>query len=281
MPVTSFVPVQDVYVSSNYPDRNFINRPEGDVLFAGSLADEGDIYRSFLLFDISKPYHGIPPNSTIQSATLQLTVYRNDNPNKARLCLFEVLSPWDQKTVTFNTQPQVLFTGLTTVSGPPPSVLELGVGAIIRKWYDGTSPNHGFALQGMENSKRSILGLRSTRFPDSRFWPSLKVEWDLGTVSPAINDVLSGAPRTSSFINIEGKEQVTFMILNQTRGNLRGAVEITLPKGLQLTDPATDFSIPPGHHRIINYSTAASLVRIRFTEAGRGTYQVSASTRDA
>ncbi|MEN6391219.1 MAG: hypothetical protein ABFD04_12445 [Syntrophomonas sp.] len=37
MPVTTFDPVQDVYISSAYADQNFYNRTQGNVLFAGSF----------------------------------------------------------------------------------------------------------------------------------------------------------------------------------------------------------------------------------------------------
>ena len=83
MPETTFSPVQDVYIASAYPDRNFFNRTQGDVLFVGSFTNENDIYRSLLQFDLFTPYHGIPPNSSIENATLQLAMYRNDNPGVA------------------------------------------------------------------------------------------------------------------------------------------------------------------------------------------------------
>lgn len=70
MPVTTFTPCQNVYISSAYPDQNFANRTQGDVLFAGTFTDANDIYRSLLQFDIFNPTHQIPPNSTIESAFL-------------------------------------------------------------------------------------------------------------------------------------------------------------------------------------------------------------------
>jgi len=37
MPVTTFTPIQNVYISSAYPDQNFANRTQGDVLFVGTF----------------------------------------------------------------------------------------------------------------------------------------------------------------------------------------------------------------------------------------------------
>lgn len=61
MPVTTFTPIQNVYISSAYPDQNFANRTQGDVLFVGTFTSPNDIYRSLLLFDVSPSNRAIPP----------------------------------------------------------------------------------------------------------------------------------------------------------------------------------------------------------------------------
>ncbi len=281
MAETTFSPVQDVYIASAYPDRNFFNRIQGDVLFVGTFTNENDIYRSFLQFDLFTPYHGIPPNSTIENASLQLTMYRNDNPGVAQLIVTDVLEPWDQSTVTFNNQPAVSDIGSQGVPGPAPSILTVNVRGVVIEWYNGTSPNNGFALRGRENANNNILGFRSTRFPDSRQWPSLTVVWDHGVLKTFPFEIFTGAPRQSTFINMEGQDQITFLVQNQTDGNLSGAVEVSHPGGITVIDSNTGFTIPPLGQRVITYSAAVAAARLSFSSAGQqGFYRVSAATRD-
>ncbi|MGI6513898.1 MAG: DNRLRE domain-containing protein [Syntrophomonadaceae bacterium] len=281
MPETTFSPVQDVYIASAYPDRNFFNRTQGDVLFVGSFTNENDIYRSLLQFDLFTPYHGIPPNSSIENATLQLAMYRNDNPGVADLRVTDVLEPWNQSTVTFNNQPAVSDIGSQGVPGPAPSTVSSIVTSIVINWYNGSRPNNGFALRGLENANNNILGFRSTRFPDSRLWPSLTVRWYRGTTTFYPFEILTGAPRQSSFINMVGQEQITFLVRNETDGNLVGAVEVVQPVGVRVIDSSTAFTIPPQMERVINYSAAVRAASLNFTSAGeQGAYLVSAATHD-
>ncbi|NLV17765.1 MAG: DNRLRE domain-containing protein, partial [Syntrophomonadaceae bacterium] len=105
MPVSVFTASQDVYISSAYPDQNFANSIQGNVLFAGTFTGVKDIYRSLLQFDILSPGNGIPPNSTIESASLILYMYRNDNPGTARIEVFRLTDFFDENTVTFINRP--------------------------------------------------------------------------------------------------------------------------------------------------------------------------------
>jgi hypothetical protein len=91
---------------------------------------------------------------------------------------------------------------------------------------------------------------------------------------------LSGAPAMSSLIDMSGKEQATFIILNSTNGTLQGSVLLQNSGTNPVSDPNTAFSIPPGQERVINYTAAVDFLRLRFTAAGAGTYVVQSKTRD-
>lgn len=280
MPVSTFTPIQDVYISSAYPDQNFANRTQGDVLFAGTFTGPNDIYRSLLQFDLSTPTQGIPPNSTIESASLLLSMYRNDNPGTARVEVLRLTDFFDQNTVTFNNRPPVsLFQG-AVIPQAAPALVRINLSLLVEGWYSGSIPNNGIELQGLENDNNNIVGFRSTRFPNSGFWPALQVTWSKGTVSGTVFENLSGAPAMSSLIEMSGKEQATFIIVNRTNGTLQGSVLLQNSGTDPVSDPNTAFSIPPGQERVINYTAAVDFLRLRFTAAGAGTYVVQSKTRD-
>ncbi|MGI6128342.1 MAG: DNRLRE domain-containing protein [Planifilum sp.] len=284
MPISVFNPIQNVYIASAYPDTNFANRTKGDVLFVGTFTGAADIYRSLLQFNLSEPTHGIPPNSTIRAATLVLNMYRNDRLFAAQVSVYRLLDFFNQKTVTFNSAPGSSFPA--RIAGPDtpvvsPSSVRLGVTELVRGWYSGTIPNTGVELRGIEDANDNIIGFRSTRFPDSTVWPSLEVVWAKGTVSITTTDSLIGAPNQSRVVDMRGQEQATFLINNTTNGNLQGFVQVSQDNGAtMINDPSTLFNLLPGQQTVINYTTAADLVRVRFTAAGAGAYTVQSKTRD-
>lgn len=280
MPVTSLTPIQNVYISSAYPDRNFANRTQGDVLFAGTFTGPNDIYRSLLQFDVSPSNRAIPPNSTIESASLVLTLYRNDNPGTATLEVFDLVDVFDQNTVTFNNRPPAgFFQGSATVPGVP-TVVRINLTVLVQGWYSGAIPNNGLELRGLENNDSNIIGFRSTRFPNSENWPLLEVTWSKGTLSSTVFDVLAGAPTMSPLIDMSGKEQATFIISNNTNGTLQGSVLVQNSGFSPVSDPSTAFSIPAGQGHVINYTAAVDFLRLSFTAAGSGSYLVQCKTRD-
>lgn len=280
MPVTTFTAIQDVYISSAYPDQNFANRTQGDVLFAGTFTGANDIYRSLLQFDILNPSNGIPPNSTIEFASLLLFMYRNDNPGNARVEAFRLTDFFDQNTVAFNNRPPTGLIQGTVIPPAAPAFVNINISLLVERWYDGSVPNNGIELRGLENDNNNIVGFRSTRFPDSAFWPALQVTWSKGTVSGTVFDALSDAPATSSLIDMSGKEQATFLITNATNGTLQGSVLLQNSGVNPVSDPSTAFSIPAGQEHVINYTAAVDFLGLRFTAAGAGVYVVQSKTRD-
>lgn len=280
MPVSYFTPVKNVYIASAYPDENFSDRVLGNVLFAGTFTGANDIYRSLLQFKLDEPYHGIPPNSTIESALLTLNMYRNDNIGTASVEVFRLGDFFDEKTVTFNNAPPVVIGGPVVIPGFAQGNININMTLTVEGWYDGSIPNTGIELRGLENANNNILGFRSTRFPNIGFWPSLQVSWSKGTLSRTIFEQISGFPRLSSLVDMSGKEQVTFIINNSTNGTLQGSILLINSGIVPVSDPSTQFSIPPGQQRVINYTAAVDFVRLSFTSAGTGSYIVQSKTRD-
>lgn len=250
MPVNYFVPIQDVYISSAYGNTNFYAPPQGEVLFVGSYTEANDIYRTLLQFDLFG-VNGLPPNITIISAFLQLYLYRNDNLNIATLDGYEVLNSFNEQIVTFNNAPPSFFSVSVFTNGEytPTSVpfpINIEMTSQVQNWYTRSSPNNGIELRGIENSANNILGFKSTRFPNSRFWPKLLVVWSKGTVSEEFS-VLDSVPGFSDPIFMEGMDQVTFQIANSTNAPMQGVIQVSLYSGASFsTVPNTGFTIPVG-----------------------------------
>lgn len=281
MPVSTFTAVQDVYIASAYPDQNFDNRSQGNTLYAGTfIGGTSDIYRSLLQFNLFESTKGIPPNCTIESADLTISMFRNDNVGTAQVSIFRLLDFFNQSTVTFNTQPP----SDTTAFGPvtPPSrnsILNINILSLVQGWYDGSIPNNGIVLKGLENANDNILGFFSTRSPLSDFWPALRIKWSKGTLSEPITDILSGAPSFSTFVDMAGKEQATWLIFNPTATALAGVVQVL--QGTLLIDyPGSAFTVPAVGSQVVFFTGAVDSARLKITTAGADTYTISVETRD-
>ncbi|MEQ8176467.1 MAG: DNRLRE domain-containing protein [Syntrophomonadaceae bacterium] len=282
MPVSTFTAVQNVYVASAYPDQNFGKPSPGNTLYVGTyVGGTSDIYRSLLQFNIWEPNQGIPSNSTIESAELLLSLYRDDNRGIAQVSAFRLDNVFDQQTVTYNTKP---------LSIPPEfgpviptninSTVRINITSLVQGWYDGSIPNCGIELKGLENANNNILAFFSTRTPYSFAWPALQIKWSKGTLSETIFETLTGAPKSSTVINMAGQEQATWLVVNTTDGNLAGSIRISQQGGISTTDPNSNFTIPAGESRVIYFTGAATTVNLIFTAAGTGDYLVSVQTRD-
>lgn len=282
MPVSTFTAVQNVYIASAYPDQNFDNSSQGSNLYVGTFTGgTSDIYRSLLQFNIWEPNKGIPPNSTIESAELLLSLYRDDNRGTAQVSAFGLDNVFDQQTVTYNTKPA----SIPPLFGPvtPFNInitVSINITSLVQGWYDGSIPNCGIELRGLENEHNNILAFFSTRAPYGFAWPALQIKWSQGTLSDTIFETLNGAPKSSTVINIAGQEQATWLVENNTDGNLAGSIRISQKGGISTTDPNSNFTIPAGESRVVNFTGAATTVNLDFTSAGTGDYLVSVQTRD-
>ncbi|MEN6391226.1 MAG: DNRLRE domain-containing protein [Syntrophomonas sp.] len=277
---TLFNPIQNVYIASAYPNQNFANPPYDNVLFAGTFSGATDIYRSLLQFDIFDPNRGIPPNSTVRAATLTLTCFRNDNLGIAQVIGYRLLNFFNQNTVTFNTAPlsyypSPTFSFIAPVLGSP----TVDVTSLVQGWYSGAYANNGIELRGIEDANDNIVAMRSNRFEDSDFWPKLNVTWVKGTLSYPITDTLTGAPNASTFIDMTGAEQATWLIYNPTTTAVSGVVQVQ--QGSLLINTSTVFTVPAGQTGIVDFTGAVNTARLFINSAGAtDTYTISAEIRD-
>lgn len=139
VPVTvSLTPVADTYVSSNSPDTNY---GMASTLYVGSLS-ANTTGRALFRFDLS----GIPTGAMVMSASFRAYLAETSTqPLTLDVELKRVDTPWQEDTVTWNTQPD--YTGMGNVIGVGVDLAYYSwdVTSLVQTWVDG-SVNDGLAL---------------------------------------------------------------------------------------------------------------------------------------
>ncbi|MGE5398050.1 MAG: DNRLRE domain-containing protein [Chitinophagales bacterium] len=170
-----FTPVQDAMISEYYPNVNYTDFSE---LFIGRFSGPGDSYRSLIQFNLaSLGCNFIPLGSSINSAVLQVFAWKNQILTTATISVYGLLQSWDEKNVTWNTQPgnyhvscntalAAGFTGFFQVD-----ITDLGKG-----WYNGNIVNNGLLIVGDE-STNDLVGVYSHKWPYTQVWPRLIINY--------------------------------------------------------------------------------------------------------
>jgi hypothetical protein len=147
-PDAGYAGTQDTYLRETSPIFNFGNET---LLMADALATDpnngqsGELV-SLLSWDLS----GIPGNATIDEAAVVLDVAET---SPEPYLLFEMNSPWQENTATWNTNGDPAHRGTTVLgsldpsqTGPRTVTLNSAGRSIIEAWVQGAVPNHGFVL---------------------------------------------------------------------------------------------------------------------------------------
>lgn len=170
----TFLPVEDAYVAEFYPNTNFNASP---YLFTNRFQGSGDIYRTYIKFDLcSLLCNKIPPNSTIKHASLWFRLFRNEVPaSDNTLYVYRVIQDWNENLITWNNQPIIaLIADGSTVITPGDEFVYIDITHLVNWWYNGLYPNYGLLLRCEENFD-SLIGLFSKEYPNSDYWPRITV----------------------------------------------------------------------------------------------------------
>ncbi|HWP98824.1 MAG TPA: DNRLRE domain-containing protein, partial [Syntrophomonadaceae bacterium] len=244
MAILTFLPIDDAYVSEWYADQNF---GSSTALFVGRFMQPGDLYRSLLRFDLST----IPPTSTINSAELNLTMYRNEIISGSQYVgVYHLLSDWNESTVTWNNQPPFSLTpfcpvwdaAIAITPSTPLGRITIDITDLVNSWFNGSIPNSGLLLAGNE-TVNDLVGFRSLNYQYNIAWPMLTVnfmEGILETYPPEQVNVPNppALPMASSSpIPLGARDSATFLISNASDST---HVEAMIQVGLD-NDPAGEY----------------------------------------
>lgn len=131
----------DTYLSSGKPDVNF---GKEDTLRVSSKDDPSPhkgIKRTLIKFDTSNI-------SDVDIKKVTLRLWQSDNAVVPELSIYAVTSPWEENSVTWNTQP-IVSDKLAVVKSKAGyiDIESDGIQGALEKWiYDGTS-NHGIEIR--------------------------------------------------------------------------------------------------------------------------------------
>jgi len=256
----------------------------------------GDVYRTLLKFELS----GLPPVSTINSASLNLYMYRNETSvTGSHIAVFRLLNNWSQSNVTWNTQPPFnpspfspTWDGYIPVnSSTPLGPISIDITDLVRGWFDGSIANNGLVLVGNE-TQNSLVGFYSTNHLYSTMWPRLTINFTPGKINvfdneqktiPIPPELIGSTPiplgassnatflvwNTSSSASVKAKIQLGF-------NNDPGALFFDAGEWVSLTPVGTD-----GESQALSTTAAAEYSRVLLQGAGGETIWIYPRTRES
>lgn len=177
--VVALAPLADTYIASDQPAQNF----GSGALFVGYNNTYG-AERSLLYFDVDA---AVPAGATINSALLQLNLSYANPPDDAAMTMIarDLLTPWNELTVTWNTEPTWGDVWATSDVGTTMGWYEWEIGDLVTTWVDGTRANNGIEVEGDEDPARAAERAFSARETTTDNYPRLVIDYtDGGDTTP-------------------------------------------------------------------------------------------------
>ncbi|MDD2586835.1 MAG: DNRLRE domain-containing protein [Syntrophomonadaceae bacterium] len=245
MAVFTLLPYQNTYIAEWYPTTNFANRK---ALFLSRYLRNGDIYRSLIQFDLQQ----IPPLSTIETAELELTMYRNEVTKSTTVTAHRLLSNWTGNQVVWNTQPNYSAEPDSEILISPKtlSTQRINITSLVKGWHNGSIPNNGILLKGNEEIN-SLIAFCSSNHHNSSEWPKLHINFVSGILSCYEKEELKVPhyPETpiiaSTPIPLGSRKQASFLIVNMSNSP---SIKVRLQVGYDYNESSTFFDTGPWVH---------------------------------
>ena len=176
----TFGAVADTFVDSDLDTMNF-----GDFTFAeaGVQFDKGAVQRALLAFDLSS----LPSGAPIESARLLLTIsFTNEDPLNLPITVASLAAPFDEGTVTWQTQPAVAPgpTAMGIMSTPAGEVFSIDVTALVVAQRAGMNPDDILLRIAATNEAEM----------DERFFDFRTKEFEDGSLRARLVIGLAGVP---------------------------------------------------------------------------------------
>jgi gliding motility-associated-like protein len=166
---------------------------------AWTFSGESGVLRGIFEFDLSS----IPQGCTITNAKLFLYAWTQTNglgqhsslsgPNT--VLIQRVTSPWNEGTVTWNTQPSTTVQSQVTLPAttiPTLDYLNINVTALVQDMVNDPQNSHGFMLKLQTEQYYRIMNFCSSDHPDPTKHPSLNITCGCSFSAVACGDTLNG-----------------------------------------------------------------------------------------
>ena len=143
----TFCAVADAELDQGSPNSNSGDGAELRVGY-GQGQNEPFANRILARFDLSF----IPAGTQVESARLEMRMLTADGASPVEIAAFVVRQPWDESTVTWNTQPAVDAAEVArrAVDLSVPNVHEWNLRDLVQEWVNGSTDNNGILLRGPE-----------------------------------------------------------------------------------------------------------------------------------
>ncbi|KIL80744.1 DNRLRE domain-containing protein [Bacillus badius] len=253
--------IQDTYVLPSQP-----TAPKGNEIVVEATTSEDEIY---IKFDFGL----IPNDVVITSATLNLTSY--NNYGDVDVNLHDVLSPWEEATVTWNTKPVKEFVSTHSLKSLLDGTkVSIPVTSLVQRMVKAGEAKHGFCLTGTGNKR---IGFYSSETPTADKRPKLEVTYSIPeTGKKQVEQVVSAIYATAAVdphvVNIPAGIQAGDTLVASFSA-VPGATIIT-PEGWQLLHE----EVLAGNTKLLTYTKIADGTErsVSFKRTPSGTFDASA-----
>lgn len=247
------LPVQDAFVRKNAATMNYA---VGE-LNVGSSSSTGDVFRSFLSWDLTQ----LKGNSLIiTKAIIHFKLLQSGSYN---FNINEVLSAWSEHGVTWKGQPPKGNLVATVQSDPKVDEILVDIIALAREWYKDGLYNYGIELSAVDETLDSIMRL------GGRETTGLETSLELQYFDP--NGVYDEENAFQGSIIIEKQDDI---LLNSSVQIKNHFLESNLPGSIEVRNPETMYTQItihkdnlPSSIRITNIFNLPSSVQIERTDA--------------
>lgn len=246
-------------------------RLDNGTLFVGQ---KKCIYESFIRFSISS----LQPSLNILSAILKVYLFQNDCPKTRKtISVHQVLSPCHTgETLNIKSSP----VASASIRKKNNAFISFDITSLFVDWYMGSSANQGILLKLTNETIPGLLGFRSKKFCDSRFWPFLEISYlDPSSSGKSCCQTLdfntsvatSNIVQTAAMLNVQ-QFNYTYYIINTGKNSATVSLQLS-PDGTNwLTDEPLQVIAPGGILPFVP-GLIASFARVTFqsTISGRNT----------
>ncbi len=237
------LPVQSAYVCSARPDENF---HQDGYLYTG-IDPHGYKHHTLLQFNFS----GLPENTTVKAALLRL--YSGHSWEEGHPGLpFLLASAWDEKTVTWENQPQCADCTPGKTGAISHGWYYWDISNLVHHWRENDENNHGLILQN-NGEEGNIRRFHPNAGGDS-YRPALILECDEAepvlldnrtTVNRTETHSVGDTPSFSQWQNTSKYDTYTFFARNTGANPARAHVQIS-PEKCAIFNEAAVYDLLPG-----------------------------------
>ena len=169
--VTQYNGIQDAMVNSSSVNANYGS------LQTQYLADGKSIY-------IRAEMPALPIGATISAAWFAMSYYFSGSSGSMLAGAYQVLSSWNESTITYNNAPPVgdellssaILSAFSSITSTSPNETSFEITSLANQWYDGTADNYGIIIKRLESATHTLTNAR-IKSSETDYLPYLNITY--------------------------------------------------------------------------------------------------------